>query len=449
VFSNGARIFRAINRESEDTLRKLKSSGFLQSDLKSGRIVSTEFVDPSAAGSIPDAPPNLDRFLEHERIDPITYPYEWSFGMLADAALLTIDLQEKLLSHGLSLKDATPFNVQFVRGRAVFIDVTSIEKPKRFDLWFALGQFQRTFLLPLLLVRHSGWDLRSYFQSRLDGRSLREIAASVGSLAKWHPRYLLDLTLPLLLESKAQRPTAPRNEPPDRGAEAQLFTLRRLRSKIEKLKRGRSAASAWASYTATCTYDQSAEASKRALIHTFLGEQKPATVLDLGCNTGEYSFLAAASGAQVISADGDHDAIELLYQKVKAQQANITPLILDISNPSPALGYLSRERDSFIARTRPDCVFALALIHHLLISANMSLDQIVELFAALSRRSLALEFVPRKDPMFQQLIRYRVDLYQEFNLDQCIRAFETRFRLIRQEPITGSPRTLLFLERKS
>ena len=448
VFEREGRVFRAIDGTCHAHLRHLTEKGLLAKWIESHMLVGTRFVEEPQNKSLQSEHPGYAHFLEHDRIAPITFPYEWTLSMLADAAILTLDLQIRLLSAGFSLKDATAYNIQFVKGRPIFIDLSSIERPGRLDLWFALGQFERIFLFPLLLCQHRGWDLRSYFLSSIHGRDLEQVSRSLGWFALCRPSLLLDVTLPLLLERKEnKKQTHDRRvlHKPGTNSEPQLLNLKRLRSKIRKLASGFKPRGVWADYTSTCSYDQAAETAKKELVRDFLNSTRPRCVLDLGCNTGDYSFIAAESGAQVIAADGDPAAVELLYHRLKKDPRPISPVVLDLANPSPAIGYRNRERANFFDRAKSDCVLALALIHHLLVSANFSLAAIRDLFCDLTKEYLVLEFVPTNDPMFQRLMKFRVDLFKDLTLELCLQVFGQRFELIKQQPIAGSPRTLLFM----
>ena len=374
--------------------------------------------------------------------------------MLADAGRLTLRLQGELLKLGLALKDATAYNIQFVRGKPVFIDLTSIEKPARLDLWFALGQFNRMFLYPLLLAKHAGWDLRSYFLPSLDGRSTLQVGQAFSFLKRWSPALIMDVGLPFALEKKVKAgkvsaPQAPASGVPTGNPAIQEMTLRRLDRKITALAAAIAPATVWGDYTQTCSYDDAAEASKKSLVRDFLKQVRPATVLDIGCNTGDYSRIAAECGAGVLATDFDVGAVEQMYGRLRQEPAAITPLVVDIANPSPGIGYLNAERPAFLNRIRPDCVLALAVIHHLLVGANLPLAAIRDLFAALAQKHLVLEFVPTDDVMFRKLIEFRVNLYADITLARCLEVFGEKFTLLRREPVQNSPRTLLLLEKRS
>ena len=456
VFQHGDRIFRALDAAAQDLLRTLELQGHLARWAREGLVVGTRFVeDPPLLAELNAAHPGFSAFLEHDRIDPITYPYEWSTSMLADAGRLTLRLQGELLQLGLSLKDATAYNIQFVRGKPLFIDLTSIEKPARLDLWFALGQFNRMFLYPLLLVKHAGWDLRSYFLSNLDGRSTLQVGQAFPFRKRWSPALLFDIGLPYALERRVKtgKASAPRPSAPAPGGApaghpaAQQMTLRRLDKKIGALANSIAPETVWGDYTQTCSYDDVAEASKKALVKEFLEQAQATEVLDIGCNTGDYSRIAAACGASVLATDFDIGAVEQMYRRLKTEPAAITPMVVDIANPSPGIGFLNAERPPFLERAKPDCVLALAVIHHLLVGANLPMAAIRDLYTQLTRKFLILEFVPTDDVMFRRQIEFRVNLFDHVTLDHCLDVFGKSFRLLRRESIRNSPRTLLLFEK--
>lgn len=452
VFAREGRIFRAIDEPCRQLLEELDHSGLLPKLMAESRLVRTNFVTEAVLlETLGREHPGFAHFVEHEVLRPITYPYEWSVSMLADAGVATVDLQLRLLEEGCSLKDGTAFNIQFVRGRPKFIDLTSLERPKRLDFWFALGQFNQMFLFPLLLCRFGGWDLRSYFQANLGGLGVEQVAKGFGWTQKLRPRMLLDVTLPMLLTRWAEKSAGSWRqtmESPRRNSAPQIANLRRLRTKIARLAAGYKPQGIWSDYTKICNYDEGAEQAKKALVKQFFLDTKPETVVDLGCNTGDYSRLAAECGAEVVAADADHDAVEVLYRRLRNEPAAISPMVIDLCNPSPGLGLMNRERPPFLDRIHGDCVLALALLHHLLVSGNLTLDAVGELLAQITRRDLVLEFIPTDDNMFERLLKFRVNLFENLTLQTVREAFSKRFKLLKEEPIAGSKRTLLFFRRE-
>lgn len=454
VLRRGRRIYRAIDLSSRKILGQLAEIGFLQMLMDEGTLVRTRDVQsPVELARLVAENPGYEHFLQHQRISPVTYPYEWSISMLADAALLTLRLQLQLLEVGCALKDASAYNVQFCGGRPVFIDFGSIQRPARKDLWYALGQFHRMFTFPIMLCRLKGWDLRSYFLGALGGRSVDDVVRAFGRVERWRPACLLDVTLPWLLTPRNPRniPTssAATTDPAPGDDRAQRLNLRRLERKLRKLAQGYRPSGHWVGYATQNSYDSVAEAAKRDLVRTFLEFHRPRRVLDLGSNTGQYSRLAAQCGAQVIAIDQSHDAIEVFYRQLRQNPAPITPMVVDLASPSPGIGFRNQERAAFSKRVRGDCVLALALVHHLVVDGNLSLEAIRDQLADLTRRDLVLEYVPPGDPMFQRLAAGRRQTFEDLTLDRFQSVFASRFELLDQRSLPNSPRSLLFLRKRT
>jgi SAM-dependent methyltransferase len=456
-------VFRALDSGCHTMLAGLWSSGELQRWMADGSLVATRAVDdPQLLSELAAEHAPYAAFVEHAPISPITYPCEWSVSMLADAAIATLDLQRSMLATGCRLKDASAYNVQFVGGRPVFIDVASIERAERLDTWPALDQFQRMFTLPLLLCRLRHWDLRTYFLPSPQGRSIEEAARLVGWPRLALPACWIDLTLPALLGRWAPpRPStlvdassavAPSSTVAP-GSEALRWNLARLRRKVLSLAAGYRPRGDWVDYGARCSYDSIAEGFKRSLVEDILRSTHPRQALDLGCNTGEYSLLAARHADRVIAVDGDHDSIETLYRRLRSSPAintpaNITPLVCDLLAPTPAIGFRNVERPAILQRLKSDCVLALALVHHLLVRGNLPLAMLCDLLRDLTTRDLVVEFVPREDPMFRRLLEGRGELFADLDLDRFRAAFTPDFKVLRETAIPHTIRTLLWLRRK-
>jgi SAM-dependent methyltransferase len=370
--------------------------------------------------------------------------------MVADAGIHTLDLQIALLEAGCSLKDATAYNVQFVSGSPRFIDLPSFERVARLDVWYALGQFQRMFVYPLLLGRYQGWDPRSYFLANLDGRSASQVAGSFKGLQAYRPGLLLDVTLPAMFEKRSTNGNGDVKQSTggSRSAAAQIPNLKRLRNKLRSLAAAYKPTESWVAYTRECSYDDTAESAKKQQIAAFLQRIAPASVLDLGANTGDYSYVAASCGADVVAVDQSHDTIEVLYRRLRREPARITPVVVDLRSPSPGIGYRNEERPPFFERVSSDCVMALALIHHLIVSGNMTMEAVRELFAGIVKRHLILEFVPPDDEMFRKLTMFRRDEFGHLTLENCIEVFSSCFHLEAQAAVPHSGRTLLLFRKK-
>ncbi len=274
VFVREGRVFRAIDGPCQQVLASLADTGILAELTRQSHLADSEFItDPALLAVLSAEHPGFTHFLEHQAIWPITYPYEWSVSMLADAGMRTIDIQLRLLAAGCGLKDASAYNVQFVGGRPKFIDLASIERPRRLDLWFALGQFQQMFLFPLLLCRYRGWDLRSYFLANLGGCGVEQVARGFGPLGLLRPGLLFDVTLPLLLTRWAERSDQTwqeRLQRPRPDPTAQIANLRRLQCKLAKLAAAYRPRRRWSGYTCNCNYSEQAEQAEKSLVAEFL-----------------------------------------------------------------------------------------------------------------------------------------------------------------------------------
>ena len=453
VFYFEDEVFRRVDRDTFDRIAQLMQNGLLPELILDALVVDTAIVDPdSSTGKTLSAMYGENAcFLKHAKIPFISYPYEWTANMLADAGILHLDLQLRLLKKGYSLKDATAFNVAFVGSRAVFMDVPSIELSKQKSVWFAYGQFCRMFVYPLLLHRYRGLDMRQCFLGHLDGPSVAATRQMLGLWRSLSSKAFVDVFLQNLLcgaaekrigKSKSIGLDSARSDD-SRPQELNLMRLRRL---LLSFSQGRGGASAWAAYESTKTYTDTDEAAKTNFIKSFLEEHKPASVLDMGCNTGRYSMMAVESSARVVSIDSDHDSVNALYCSVRQDARDLLPLCLDITNPSPSLGFRHLERKSFEARTDFDAVFALALVHHLLVSARVPLAELGPMFAVLTQQWLIVEFVAPDDSMFQRLLATRENLYADLTAQQFEEAMSGAFEIVRRCEIMGGNRALYLMK---
>jgi len=452
VFFFDDQTYRALEAGSFLLVRELESEGLLSELSGRGYLINTRVIAPTEPlfKTLQTQLPREQHFLHHHTVPVISYPYEWSFSMLADAAQLQLELQLQLLERGYSLKDASAFNVQFLGCRPVFIDILSIEKPRRKDVWVAYGQFCQMHLFPLLLKRYLNFSTRGYFLDNINGLPVEEVYRLFGRWRALKPALFMDVFLQYCFQKFSAGKTDPLKQKlgeQESNSAAQTINLRRLSGKIEKMTRARTTASRWSDYINTHTYSPEAEGEKVRYVKEFLSRYSPRTVLDLGCNIGRYSLLASQSGAKVIAIDSDHDSVDLLYQHARQEQADVLPLRVDIANPTPAVGFRNRERKSFMERVKGEAVFALALIHHLLVTSRIPLEAICELFYDLTTSSAVVEFIDREDEMFQSLLALREDIYGKITRDFFLAAFTKKFDLIDQCDLSGT-RSLFTFKKK-
>ena len=453
VFYFQNEIYRALDSDSFILIQQLDKDSVLSDLEKLGYLIPTTVITQtdSIYASLKKNLPNENHFLHHSKVQSISYPYEWSFSMLADSAKLQLELQLKLIEKGYSLKDASAFNVQFIHCQPVFIDITSIEKLKTKEVWIAYGQFCQMYLFPLLLKRYKNINSKGYYLNNINGLNVEEVYHIFGFLESLKPALFIDVLLQFYFQRFASNKTTELKQKLKKEGStttSQIINIKRMLRKIDKISNIYKPIGHWIDYIDKNTYSIEAEEEKVTYIKKFLKEFSPPTVLDLGCNTGRYSLLAAESGADVIAVDSDHDSIDLLYKHAKKAQANILPLWVDIANPSPALGFRNQERKSFMERVHADAVFALALIHHLLITSRIPMDAICDFFYELTESYLVVEFIGSKDKMFQTLLALREDIYGSINQDFFLATFSKKFALINQRKISNTERFLFTFKKK-
>lgn len=391
--------------------------------------------------------------LSHPRIPFISYPSEWPPALWGAAAELTLNLCTELVEQGWILKDATPLNVLFTGTRPIFVDLLSIRRIEpAHPIWFAYGQFVRTFLLPLLAHTQLGWRLQTA-QTWRDGIEPEELYAALS----WSHRLRFPartfITLPTLLGRMMK--SMPGSIKPRTSADAEmtrgvlLKTLSSLRSAIERTAPA-PRSSNWSAYAESAThYSAEAHAEKRQFVADALARCAPRHVLDVGSNTGNYARLAAAAGANVVAIDQDTRALELLYAQSRQAGHNILPLCVDLAFPTPATGWQNRESSSFLARCEDhfDTVLMLAVLHHLLLSSQIPLGPIAELCVRITSCNLILEWVPPSDPKFIEVLRGREAIYGHITEAAFRQAFAPHFQILRESTLSNG-RILFHMQKR-
>jgi ribosomal protein L11 methylase PrmA len=447
VFRRDGVLHRQIQQAAEADWRALHETGLLERLRRDRLIVEHEEAPLDAA-----AAPGAVAVIRPRKLDLLSYPYEWSFTQLQDAALLTLELQSLALDAGMRLKDASAYNIQFDAGRPILIDSLSFELADPGEPWVAYRQFCEHFLAPLALIAHRDARLGLLLRDFIDGIPL-DLATR---LLPGRTRLNLGLSAHLHLHAGAQRRAARDHGPaPDDGTPAPtrrvsptgqralLDSLRRTVAKLRWQPEGH-----WSGYATTTSYSEAATASKGELVRSMLADVAGTIAWDLGANTGVYSAIAADAGYRVAAWDQDAGSVEMHWRRVRGgAEPRILPLIGDLSNPSPAIGWALEERASFLDREEPDVILALALVHHLAIGNNVPLPGVARLFARIAPNAI-VEFVPKEDPMTRRLLASRRDIFDGYSIDGFRAAFGEAFRIVREESIADSPRTLFLLERR-
>jgi len=442
LFSQSGILYRQINRAYEQEYARLMDSGLYEKLVKASLLIPHVEVDQAHAAS--DA---AFKIIQPEKVPFISYPYEWSFGQLKSAALATLSIQKRALKAELSLKDASAYNIQFVRGKATLIDTLSFELYNEGQPWVAYRQFCQHFLAPLALMALRDVRLNQLSRVYIDGVPL-DLASK---LLPSKTRLNFGLLTHIHLHASAQKRYAYAGaEVKSRAAmmskQAMTGLLDSLHSTVRKLE-WKPGGTEWGNYYDITNYSDTAFEHKKQLVREWSGKIKPGLVWDLGANNGVFSRVAGEGGAYVVSSDIDPTAVEQNYRQVKEEKAeNILPLLIDLTNPSPSIGWANEERDSFGARGPADMVLALALIHHLAISNNVPLSQVADFLARIGKQ-LVIEFVPKSDSQVQKLLVSREDIFPAYTREGLEAAFKQRFRICEAANVRESERVLYWMER--
>jgi SAM-dependent methyltransferase len=432
-----------------ETLRLLRSP-LHEKLVRDGDLISSETVEaPPTAGAAEG-----ELWLRHPRIDPISYPWEWTPAQWRAAAELTLRVAGRAIDAGWMLKDATPLNVLFSGPRPVFVDVLSFEKrDPHATVWLAYGQFVRTFLLPLVAAKCLGWPLEATLFRR-DGYEPTQLYRALPRWRRLTPALLDVVTLATLFEGRSEKPQAKKPSPstadPELAAHILHKRLARLGKQISAMA-GEPGKSQWSRYEQSASHYLPADVErKQQFVSGVLDRCRPGRVLDIGANTGTYSLMAAAAGAEVVSLDSDPAALESLWRAALEQRSTVTALVANIARPTPAAGWRNREHLSLLDRLtgKFDLVLMLAVIHHLILREQLPLTHIAGLAAALTHRWLVVEWVPPSDPMYQEWLRGRDDLYGHLAEADLNRAFAPFFRSVDRCRLANG-RVLLLFERLS
>lgn len=442
LFLRGGKLYRQVNLFYRPDYDMLMTSGLYEALIKKKRLVSHIELDLP-----PEIPKLAYKIIEPERVGFISYPYEWSFNQLKDAALTTLRIMKQALNYGMILKDASAYNIQFSQGRPVLIDTLSFETYREGEPWVAYRQFCQHFLAPLALMRYSDIRLNQLLRVYIDGIPL-DLASR---LLPWRTRLNVGILSHVHLHANTQQKYA--GERIDKiqqrsiSKNAMLGLLESLRSTVKKLT-CQPAGTEWADYYGDNNYTNAAFNHKQSLVKEWATELKPATVWDLGGNTGAFSQTVAQAGAHSICFDIDPAAVDRNYLDCKVRkEERILPLVLDLTNPSPALGWANQERESLLDRAPANLVMALALVHHMAISNNVSLPQVAE-FLSKCGKHLIIEFIPKEDSQVQRLFATRLDIFDQYNRSGFEQAFSQDYKILKSVPIEDSLRILYLMERK-
>jgi hypothetical protein len=440
VYLRDGVLLRQINAPFEADWHAFEASG-LSAELRREGIL----VDHEGASLDDAAEPGAVAVIRPEPIGFLSFPYEWCFGQLKDAALLTLRAQEMAMERGMTLKDATAFNVQFSGARPILIDSLSFERYEEGETWIAYRQFCQHFLAPLAAMAYRAPEMGLLLRDLPDGMPV-ELASA---LLPIRTRLRGGLLSHIHLHASASRRAA-RGGSVTSGAPTRRVSRLQLRALLDSLRRTIEGLrwdpeTPWSDYGRTTSYTEDAADAKRRIARDMLARTGGTWAWDVGANTGDFSELAATTGKRVVAIDSDPGAAEFHYRRIRATDNRaITSIVGDLTSPTPALGWDLRERPSLFDRANADVVLALAVVHHLAIGANVPLASVATTFARLAERSV-VEFVDKGDPQVVEMLAHRRDIFADYSTDGFRRAFERTFTVEAMEPIPNAPGRTLWL----
>lgn len=436
VFYANDQLYRQVNNSYQSDYDRLFSSGLYDS------LTNNEFLIEHTEVDFPPPVASLAyKIIKPAAIPFISYPYEWSFSQLKDAALTTLQIQRTALELGMTLKDGSAYNIQFHNGKPLLIDTLSFEHYNEGTPWVAYGQFCSHFLAPLVLMTFTDIRLQQLLRVYIDGIPLDLAAPLLPGKTKTKFGLLTHLHLHARSKKHFEQKTASlkKKTVSRRGLSGIIDSLEKTIKKLHLPEQD----TEWADYYDNTNYSEQAFERKKKIVSQYLSQLQPTSVWDLGANNGVFSRLASAKNIPTISFDIDPIAVERNYLCAKQENTpNLLPLLLDLTNPSPAIGWANSERSDILSRGKPHTVLVLALIHHLAISNNLPLSHIAEYFNKMADKAVILEFVPKSDSQVQRLLTSRQDIFDNYSETAVEEAFTEYFQLSEKTQIDQSERVL-------
>lgn len=445
VILNGDRIERVLTEQGLADWEALASTNFFGREVESGRLIATQ-LRPGRLEPDSDKSDGVWGVLSHARIPFWSYPYEWSFSMLKAAAGLQLDLLAGALDEGLTIKDATPYNIAFDGSSPVFIDIGSFRRYEAGEPWLGYGQFCRMFLYPLMMRAHAGIPFQPLLRGSIDGIAPDHIRSVMRGSRVFSPGAMLDVVMQARAERSLESSKRDlRQELSSAGFSIEMIkaNVKRLTGVVEKTV-WQPNASTWSDYNA-CSHVSMQRGPKEDFVSDVANSQRRHLIWDLGANDGHFSKLASRNADLVVAADADELVIDRLFQSLaEGGPGNVLPLVVDLADPSPGLGWRGKERRRLEDRGRPDLVLVLALIHHLVISANLPLAEVIDWLASL-QAEVVFEWVPPDDPMARQIAlnKRKHEIHADYTEESLRALLHDRFEIRAESPLEG--RKLLHL----
>jgi len=449
VFVGNGEVVRAFTAIGAKDIEKVWKKPSIQNALASGELIESNLVEPSSVGL---KEPWVTA-MTHPLIPFISYPYEWTFSMLKDAAQLQLKLTRETLADGIGLKDATPYNVQFIGSRPQFIDAGSFEKRRKGDPWYGYRQFCEMYLYPLMMQGYLGVGFQQFLRGSVNGISPDTMRKLLPASIR-HPRKgrLTHVVLHAAAQNRfADSDNNMKSDAAKAGMNAQVLdaTLRKLQGIVKKISLG-DKKSTWSEYSERGHYIESSLDEKQKFVRDAVASAPRKQVWDIGCNDGVFSRIAAAHSDYVVAMDADPLVVDRLYNTLKAEKnEQILPLYVDLTDSGGGVGWRGQERPGVFDRGRPDIVMALAVIHHMAITFHVPLASQLDMFRALTPE-LIIEMPHADDPMVRKLLTNKRDgIHDDFTLEEFERLLNERFTVKSKMLLSSGTRTIFHAVRKS
>jgi len=451
IFYAGGDVLRALSADGLADFEALRATKLFERFQADGRLVRTELIEGTGAVPAELLPTGCAGVLRHERIPFVSYPYEWTFSMLKEAALLQLDLTLAALEEDMILKDSTPYNVQFRGAKPVFVDVGSFERLRDGEPWIGYRQFCMLYLYPLLLQAAKGVEFHPWLRGSINGITPAQMRGMVSFRDRFRRGFFLNVFMHAKLEARhADRGKEVKAEVKQAGFKKELIVanVRRMRKLVQSLKWD-PPEGVWVAYGERNSYSDEDAERKDEFVREVVTAQRWNLTWDIGANNGRYSRIAAEGSQSVLAVDADQGPVELLHRTLHDEgDEQILTLTMNLADPSPSLGWRGLERRDLAARGKPDLVLALALIHHVTIAANVPVAEFVAWLASLGT-SLVIEFPTREDPMVKKLLGpKREGLHPDYERVNFERVLADAFDVERRERSKSGTRLLYFARPK-
>lgn len=446
VYVINGHVYRSVMPPAADDYEFVRSTGLIDKLCLNGQAIAETVVDPAVLGIDGE---RACYVLEHPLLPFISYPYEWSFPALKAAALLHLDVHLEALGHGVTLSDASAYNIQFRGPRPVFIDSLSFRRYREGEFWMGHRQFCEQFLNPLLLRALSGIPHNSWYRGTLEGISAQELSPLLRLPHKFSWNILTHVVMQARLQGRANSQLNAEHRIRKRKLSPLAFRqmLRGLRKWIAGLEPADTGKTTWADYAGFNSYGSREAENKRNFIADFCRSLQPDLLWDIGCNTGDYSKVALESGAtNIVGFDYDQGALNLAYCRAIDENLDFLPLYLDAANQSPSQGWAQSERSGLMQRAIADGILALAVVHHLSIGRNIPLREVIDWLVAMAPEGV-IEFVQKSDPMVRNMLRIREDIFDDYSEECFVNHLERKADVVRSTTISGGNRRLFWFRR--